>query len=160
MKVLLPVYAMEDAKLITDFVENHLWPPTTNFKFLHVVENCETADEAEAARASGQLLVDELALALRTVMHSAEVTAEVVPGQASHEIIKMALSWRANIVVMGYRARQTIERILAGSVSKNVAVQAPCSVTIVRAPVAVSDIVPTVSVTVDSEPADVVVEVV
>ena len=38
MKILLPVYANPDAKLILDFVGNFNWPPHACFKVIHVDE--------------------------------------------------------------------------------------------------------------------------
>ncbi len=62
------------------------------------------------------------------------VTSVVREGNAAQEIIAAASDARADLIVIGSRGRTGLERLLLGSVARNVLFHAPCSVLIVRAP--------------------------
>ena len=53
-----------------------------------------------------------------------------------HAIIDAAKTWPADLIVLGSHGRRGIDRFLLGSVAESVVRHAPCSVEIVRAPVA------------------------
>ncbi len=61
------------------------------------------------------------------------VTAEVREGNAAQEIIAAANDARADLIVIGSRGRTGLQRLLLGSVARNVLFHAPCSVLLVRA---------------------------
>ena len=58
--------------------------------------------------------------------------AHLRSGRADEEIVDLAQSLDAGLIVMGSRGRGRIRRALAGSVSDSVVRHAPCPVTIVR----------------------------
>jgi len=132
MKILLPVFGMADSKLIVDFVKNYHWPAQTVFKLVHVLGS--SANEAavlEAQKKAAELL-SELSNQLTALVPESEVTSEIISGEPTYEIIELSLKWKADMIVMGYRTRSDIQGFLAGSVSKGVVMQAPCSVAIIR----------------------------
>jgi nucleotide-binding universal stress UspA family protein len=53
-----------------------------------------------------------------------------------HAILDCAREWPANIIVVGSHGRRGLDRLLMGSVAEAVVRHAPCSVEIVRTPVA------------------------
>ena len=53
-------------------------------------------------------------------------------GQADSEIIELAEEINADLVLLGSRGQNTIERIVLGSDSENIVRYAPCSVMVVR----------------------------
>jgi nucleotide-binding universal stress UspA family protein len=53
-----------------------------------------------------------------------------------HAILDCAREWPANMIVVGSHGRHGIDRLLLGSVAESVVRHAPCSVEIVRAPIA------------------------
>lgn len=53
-------------------------------------------------------------------------------GSPKKKILDEAERWGADLIVLGSRGRGPIERFLLGSVSHSVALQAPCSVNIIR----------------------------
>jgi nucleotide-binding universal stress UspA family protein len=65
-----------------------------------------------------------------------KVHSEVLNGPPTHAILDEAQRWDADLIVMGSHGRRGLTRLLLGSVSQAVASQAPCSVEIVRRPVA------------------------
>jgi len=56
-----------------------------------------------------------------------------------HAIVRAAREWPADLIVMGSHRRQRLDRLLIGSIAETVVRHAPCSVEIVRMPVAAAD---------------------
>jgi nucleotide-binding universal stress UspA family protein len=59
-------------------------------------------------------------------------TATVAMGDPGHEIIEAARRTGSDLVVTGTRGLHGIERLILGSVARNVVVHAPCSVLVIR----------------------------
>jgi nucleotide-binding universal stress UspA family protein len=61
-----------------------------------------------------------------------KVAAGVSEGDARARIVEKAKDWGADLIVVGAHGRKGFDRALWGSVSQAVALNAPCSVAIVR----------------------------
>jgi nucleotide-binding universal stress UspA family protein len=61
---------------------------------------------------------------------------EIVTGDPAEEIVRLANIYKANLIVIGNRGLTGLKRILQGSVSSQVLEEAPCSVWVVKPPVA------------------------
>ena len=59
-------------------------------------------------------------------------TASVLAGDAAHEIIAAAHRRGTDLIVTGTRGMHGVERVILGSVARNVLLHAPCSVLVVR----------------------------
>ena len=59
-------------------------------------------------------------------------TSSVVAGDAAHEIIDAARRRGADLIVTGTRGLHGVERLILGSVARNVLFHAPCSVMVLR----------------------------
>jgi nucleotide-binding universal stress UspA family protein len=57
---------------------------------------------------------------------------EIVMGDPSEEIIRLANIYRADLIVLGSRGLTGVSRILQGSVSSQVVSDAPCTVMVVK----------------------------
>ncbi|NMF82827.1 universal stress protein [Nodosilinea sp. P-1105] len=57
---------------------------------------------------------------------------EVVPGEPDREIIRLANIYQVDLIVLGSRGLQGVNRIIEGSVSSQVLEQAPCTVMVVK----------------------------
>jgi len=57
---------------------------------------------------------------------------DIVRGDASEEIIRLANIHQANLIVIGTRGLKGVKRAIAGSVSSEVVEEAPCSVLVVK----------------------------
>jgi len=57
---------------------------------------------------------------------------EVVLGEPDHEIIRLANIHQVDLIVLGSRGLQGVDRIIEGSVSSRVLEQAPCTVMVVK----------------------------
>lgn len=61
-----------------------------------------------------------------------ESELEIVSGDPSEEIIRLANIYHADLIVIGSRGLTGLKRIIQGSVSSQVVEQAPCSVLVVK----------------------------
>jgi nucleotide-binding universal stress UspA family protein len=59
-------------------------------------------------------------------------TATVLAGDAAHEISAAARRRGTDLIVTGTRGLHGVERVILGSVARNVLLHAPCSVLVVR----------------------------
>jgi nucleotide-binding universal stress UspA family protein len=75
-----------------------------------------------------------------------KATAEMREGDAADELIAAAAASRADGIVIGSHGRTGVSRLFLGSVARTVLFNAPCSVLIVRAPVAVKNGAPRVAI--------------
>lgn len=57
---------------------------------------------------------------------------EIVSGDASEEIIRLANIHQASLIVIGTRGLKGVERVIEGSVSSQVVAEATCSVLVVK----------------------------
>lgn len=62
----------------------------------------------------------------------ASVTAEVLDGDASHQIAAAAKRCGADLIVLGSRGLGPLKRVLVGSVSRNVTQEAGCACLIIK----------------------------
>jgi nucleotide-binding universal stress UspA family protein len=68
--------------------------------------------------------------------HASVSTPDAAP---RHAIVQAAREWPADLIVIGSHGRRGVDRLLIGSVAESVVRHAPCSVDIVRTPVAAAD---------------------
>jgi nucleotide-binding universal stress UspA family protein len=132
MKVLMPVYSLDDARMIVDFASNYHWPAGSSFMLLHVLGSASDEAACACAEKEADILLLQVAELVKGVVHEATVFKTVKSGDAVLEIITLASQWTANMIVMGFRVRSDIRSQLAGSVSKGVAMQSPCSLAVIH----------------------------
>jgi nucleotide-binding universal stress UspA family protein len=65
---------------------------------------------------------------------SLPATAHVRSGDPANEILQAAAELKSDLIVTGSRGLGTLDRLVLGSVARNVLIHAPCSVLIVRHP--------------------------
>jgi nucleotide-binding universal stress UspA family protein len=86
----------------------------------------------EKATAAMESLVGSPDGALEGIPHTAEVTT----GRAFVEVLNRARGWSADLIVLGAEGAASVEKIVVGSTAERVMKAAPCSVLIVREPLA------------------------
>jgi nucleotide-binding universal stress UspA family protein len=79
--------------------------------------------EALAARTAARLRATGL-----------QAESQVEDGSPAHRIVEMAVSWHADLIVLGTHGQTGLKRLLFGSVARAVLYHAPCSVLIVPGP--------------------------
>lgn len=87
----------------------------------------ESTREVERSRAAANA-------AAATRLHAAgfAVTPLIRQGDPAHEIVAEAKAREAGLIVVGTRGQTGLQRLILGSVARNVLLHAPCSVLIVR----------------------------
>jgi nucleotide-binding universal stress UspA family protein len=93
----------------------------------HLIERTikQRESECEEAVGSAQALLAEAGLT---------ATTSVKEGGAKWRIIEEAQEWKPDLLVVGSHGRRGLKRLLLGSVSEVVALNARCSVEIIRSP--------------------------
>jgi len=102
------------------------WPEESEFRVVSVEEpwtiKSSRMDSKEAVTSAEQLLA---AAGLKA-------TGAVFSGNAKEVILEEARKWNADLIVVGSHGRRGFKRFLLGSVSEAVAMNAHCSVVVVR----------------------------
>jgi len=104
------------------------WPLDTTGPVAGSIDDLVTEEhrrsEIHAARAAESLMKDGL-----------DVRWSTSSGDPAHEIIEAARDFGCDLIVMGSRGLTGLDRLLTGSVARNVLLHAPTSVLIVREPI-------------------------
>ena len=96
----------------------------------HAVASEADARSIDAVRSMYQLVAQRDATRLSEA--GVPARAEVRLGDIADQLITAAIESEADLIVMGSHGRTGFERVLLGSVARNVLYHAPCSVLIVR----------------------------
>jgi nucleotide-binding universal stress UspA family protein len=141
MRILVATDESGAAHRALDFVAGLAWPAGTTIRIIEVVETDPPiyAVGSVAALAEG-LEVPSLRQAAATVSASERhlsgrdfaVEGSVLHGRRATEVIREARRFRADLIVLGSRGHGTIEAMLLGSVSAEIAEHANVPVLVVR----------------------------
>jgi nucleotide-binding universal stress UspA family protein len=149
MKILIAVDQSKCSQLALDVVLSRSWPKGSAFKLVHVFEPFEPmhrdtsetaalwtsmlADERNLRRARAEEMLQTAVSRVSRVLAGSEVTSHLAEGDTpDHAIVDLAGEWKADLVVLGSHSRRGLNRLLLGSVSHSVLLNAPCSVEIVK----------------------------
>jgi nucleotide-binding universal stress UspA family protein len=127
-RVLLATDGSETSAAAARALAERPWPGGSEFRVVSVeepwaltpsrVRNLEAVSSAEQVLASAGL----------------KATGAVLSGNAKEVILDEAQKWAADLIVVGSHGRRGFRRLLLGSVSEAVAMNAHCSVLVVRGP--------------------------
>lgn len=125
-RVLLATDGSQTSVAAAQALAGRPWPTESEFKILSV-------EEPWVIKPSG-LQPQEAVTSAEKVLASAGLKAsgEVGSGNAKEVILEEARKWGADLIVVGSHGRRGFKRFLLGSVSEAVAMNAHCSVVIVR----------------------------
>ena len=123
-RVLLATDGSETSMAAAEAVSRRPWPEGSEFRIVTVEEPwvirptnvLSNVDSAEHVMASAGL----------------KATAAVLSGNPKEVILEEAKKWNADLIVVGSHGRRGFRRFLLGSVSEAVAMNAHCSVVVVR----------------------------
>lgn len=146
MKILIAVDDSQAAEEVIQAVEARVWPETTQFRIINVVEpvpyygseiitSAATEKIVEAEREAfeqRQRHIDSLVQSLKDALHLPTVSGDVISGDIRQSIIDESCNWQADLIFLGTHKRHGISKLFLGSVSEDVAKQADCSVDIVK----------------------------
>jgi nucleotide-binding universal stress UspA family protein len=110
--------------------------PATKIVLAHVIPAPETAMEMAADRphTPEESLYRHIEKQLQTYQAQlpCQSELEIVTGDPSVEIVRLAHIHRAELIAIGSRGLTGLNRVLQGSVSSQVVADAPCSVLVVK----------------------------
>ena len=129
-RVLLATDGSETSAAAARALAGRPWPEGSEFRVVSVEDpwaikpaGVERGEQAqEAVRSAGQILVSA----------GLKAAGAVLSGNAKEIILEEARKWDADLIVVGSHGRRGFKRLLLGSVSEAVAMNAHCSVVVVR----------------------------
>jgi nucleotide-binding universal stress UspA family protein len=146
LKILLATDGSAHAQAALQAVIRRPWPPRTELRILSVVHPIPFipdpfllgaaihVDSVEKEEKRAARDVEEAAKHVRRHARHLRVSTAIFQGSPKKHIIEEARRWSADLVVVGAHGHGPVGRFLLGSVAHAVALHAPCSVEIVRAP--------------------------
>lgn len=144
MRIILAVDDQKIADQAAMTLMTQYGPQGTEVRVIHVLQPIAISTPPQMAAGYAPELAEERRRAEELVKRVADtlqtagfkVNSVVEKGDVRETIIDAAEAWRADLVVLGSHGRKGAKRFLLGSVAESVARHAPCSVEIVRSPVA------------------------
>lgn len=125
-RVLLATDGSETSAAAARALAGRPWPEGSEFRVVSVEEpwtiKASKMDPQEAVTSAEQVLASA----------GLKATAAVFSGNAKEVILEDARKWDADLIVVGSHGRRGFKRFLLGSVSEAVAMNAHCSVVVVR----------------------------
>ena len=125
-RVLLATDGSETSAAAAQALAERPWPDASQFKVVSVEEPWTIK--------SSKLEPQDAVTSAAGVLTSAglQATGEVLSGNTKEVILEEARKWNADLIVVGSHGRRGFKRFLLGSVSEAVAMNAHCSVVVVR----------------------------
>jgi nucleotide-binding universal stress UspA family protein len=134
MNILIAIDEIAIVEAMKQFLLKQKWSGESSFRILHAIEPLKAAAEwpSDVYRKDAQQLLTEAGKSFREGFPGVVVEELLMDGRARDEILALAESWPADLIVMGSHGRTGVERIMLGSVAYAVSTHAPCPVVIVR----------------------------
>lgn len=108
------------------------WPEGSEFRVISVEEPWTIKSSGVRSEKEAQEAVNKAEEVLASA--GLKATGAVLSGNTKQAILQEAQRWAAELIVVGSHGRRGFRRFLLGSVSEAVAMNAHCSVVVVRAP--------------------------
>jgi nucleotide-binding universal stress UspA family protein len=131
--------ALDDSELsqrVIQILDELQIQPATKIILSHVIPSPESGMEMAVDRphSSEELLYRHIEKQLQSYQADLPCKSEleIVTGDPAVEIVRLAHIHQADLIVIGNRGLTGLKRILEGSVSSQVVVDAPCSVLVVK----------------------------
>jgi nucleotide-binding universal stress UspA family protein len=147
MKILLAVDGSQCSDKAIEEVARRPWPTGSEIKVLTAYEvplpptpeawaipPTYFAELDRAASEHARSVVERAVASLQSSRGSENIRGEAVPGPPRTVILDEAVSWGADLIVVGSHGYRAWERFLLGSVSQSIVSHAKCSVEVVRCP--------------------------
>jgi nucleotide-binding universal stress UspA family protein len=131
-RVLLATDGSKTSAQAARAVAGRPWPEGSEFRVISVEEPWTI----KSSRVRNEKEAQEAVSSAEQVLASAglKATGAVLSGNTKQAILQEAQKWAAELIVVGSHGRRGFRRFLLGSVSEAVAMNAHCSVVVVRAP--------------------------
>jgi nucleotide-binding universal stress UspA family protein len=135
-KVLLALDSSNLAHQVVQALSLLHLPATTEVILAHVVDRLHLTVDVVADRPDVE--VEDLPAQEAAILQTLQVDLpyktriEVVTGEPAEEIVRLAHIHQVDLILMGSRGLTGLNRILKGSVSSQVVIDAPCSVFVIK----------------------------
>ncbi|MGC2673589.1 MAG: universal stress protein [Candidatus Acidiferrum sp.] len=148
MRILVATDGSMYSTAAIESVANRPWPKASIAKVISIpepfmplgefpyLELKEIEDLNAAAQLDARRFAESGAEILSKAGLEAKVETPLPRDSDAREIVKVAEQWKAQLVVIGSHGRRGFDRLTMGSVSEHVALHAPCSVEVIRVPLA------------------------
>ena len=146
MKVLVATDNSPYGEAALNWLNSLDWQADTHFRLVTVISaltdllgEVATPDMAERVatehtqmKKAATTELQNLEKKLASKVGTQRVSSEIGEGDPKGLIVQMATDWNADLIVMGSHGRTGLKKLFLGSVSQSVAINAGCSVAIVR----------------------------
>jgi nucleotide-binding universal stress UspA family protein len=131
------ILALDSAEVLDSIVQalnNLKITDRTKLIFVRVLPSPEEESnlDADIPHQLQENIYQEIEARLEQSKFDRDRTIELVKGDPSEEIVRLANIYRADLIVLGNRGLKGLKRVIAGSVSSQVVADAPCSVLVVK----------------------------
>jgi nucleotide-binding universal stress UspA family protein len=134
MRVLLAIEAFKSSEWAVRAITNQMKPDDAEVSILHVIPRYASPETVSRAREFAAKVEAQLK---RSGFKAAAAIAE---GDPRSIVVDHASRWKADLIVVGSDGRPGFARFLTRSAAADIARRSPCSVQVVRTPVAQSRI--------------------
>jgi nucleotide-binding universal stress UspA family protein len=144
MKVVVAIDDTPQSAALLDATCRRWWPRDVQFKILSVLEplpvySCECSHGTrtqikDKRRAQLEEVVATASRRIEKSVPNATVQFEILEGNPQSEIVKTALEWQSDCILIGSHGRTICPHFMIDSVSRSVARSAHCTVDIIRTP--------------------------
>lgn len=142
MKVLIAVTNDDCSDALINMILKHQWQ-SAQYRVVTVIApvTISTTDDTWAnflqdiskdTRLQAEILLRKVALKLREATKSPHVEEAVLFGSPKEKIIEEAEQWKADLICIGSNGKNSIDRLLLGSVSQTVVAHSPCTVFVLK----------------------------
>ncbi|CAN5576082.1 universal stress protein [soil metagenome] len=149
MKILLATDGSQQSDAAVEILNKFTFDQGDEIKIISVVDMAlpmaidiyggylpDTTEMEKTAREHAAKILEETCEKLRGICKNLSVTSDVLFGSPESRIVETAEEIGADLIIVGSHGYSRWERLLLGSVSQSVVHHAPCSVMVVRSPVA------------------------
>ena len=134
--IIVAIDSSEHTLRVIQFLKELQIQPATKIILAHVISSPEPDMDVAVDRphTSEEGLYRQVEKQLQSYQSDLpwDSTLEIVMGDPSAEIVRLAHIHKAGLIVIGSRGLTGLQRILEGSVSSQVVAEAPCSVLVVK----------------------------
>jgi len=132
MKVLVAIDNSTYAEEILDQIAVRTWPAASRFRVITAIEPSPNWDIEQEFMQESQIILDQRINSLKKKLAHYEVAGQVLASSAAPIIIKTALEWKADLIILGSHGDTGSRKEGLGSVAAAVVNEAPCSVEVVK----------------------------
>ena len=146
MKVILAIDGSPHSHAALAEFAGQSWPAGTEVRILTVIHPSfplvmdplflgvsAHVQQAKEQRNHAPTLVEAAGRLIRAAAPAVIVTTKIVEGVPKDVIVREAMDWNADLIVLGSHGYGRVRRMVLGSVASAVVATAPCSVHVVRA---------------------------